>query len=211
MSFAQKSEKKWTEEEDDILRAAVAEYGSKLYTCAHSIAPGRSNKSCRKRWIHSLDPSLRKGRWTSNEDAVLLDAVSQHGQNWSKVARHVEGRTDDQCAKRWRENLDPAISREPWTQEEDKILLEALRVHGQKWNTISTLLPGRASVHCRNRYSRLRRARDTQAPGESRTSSPGEGDVEQASSSSYPTPVRWLRYSVDRVWINVVVSTFVAR
>ncbi|KDQ54283.1 hypothetical protein JAAARDRAFT_87523, partial [Jaapia argillacea MUCL 33604] len=119
---------------------------------------GRSNKSCRKRWIHSLDPNLRKGRWSASEDSILLDAVAKHGQNWSKVARHVDGRTDDQCAKRWRENLDPAISREPWTSEEDKILVEALKQHGQKWNTISALLPGRASVHCRNRFSHLKRA-----------------------------------------------------
>ena len=32
-------------------------------------AVGRDNKACRKRWIHSLDPKLRKG--TSNRDLLL--------------------------------------------------------------------------------------------------------------------------------------------
>lgn len=27
-----------------------------------SLSSGRNNKSCRKRWLHSLDPKLRKGR-----------------------------------------------------------------------------------------------------------------------------------------------------
>ncbi|KZT24777.1 hypothetical protein NEOLEDRAFT_1066344 [Neolentinus lepideus HHB14362 ss-1] len=199
MSFAQKSEKKWTEEEDEVLRAAIdsdrqthllrRSEGAKInWQKISDCLPGRSNKSCRKRWIHSLDPTLRKGRWTAAEDAVLLDAVAMHGQNWSKVARHVDGRTDDQCAKRWRENLDPGISREPWTPEEDRTLLEALKMHGQKWNTISTLLPGRASVHCRNRYSRLRRARDTVSSQQegSRASSPSGRSSPTDPSSSYP-------------------------
>ena len=31
---------------------------------------GRDNKACRKRWIHSLDPKLRKG---ANYHVLLLD------------------------------------------------------------------------------------------------------------------------------------------
>ena len=32
-----------------------------------------SVQDCRKRWFHSLDPSLRKGRWTEEEDDKLVD------------------------------------------------------------------------------------------------------------------------------------------
>ncbi|KAF9647188.1 putative Myb-like protein A [Thelephora ganbajun] len=101
---------KWTAGEDSILVEAVLAAGSRI--CWNTIAerlPGRSNKSCRKRWIHSLDPSLRKGRWTTPEDALLITAVRRHGRHWYKVAELLPGRTDDQCAKRWREKLDPLI------------------------------------------------------------------------------------------------------
>ncbi|KDQ54282.1 hypothetical protein JAAARDRAFT_96844, partial [Jaapia argillacea MUCL 33604] len=97
---------------------------------------GRTNKSCRKRWIHSLDPSLHKGRWSAAEDTKLIKAVHQHGSQWWKIAKQVPGRTDDQCAKRWREKLDPSITKTPWSKEEDLILMGGFKVHGKKWNTI---------------------------------------------------------------------------
>ena len=52
---------------------------------------------------------VRTGRWTAPEDALLITAVRRHGRHWYKVAELLPGRTDDQCAKRWREKLDPSI------------------------------------------------------------------------------------------------------
>ncbi|EIN06822.1 hypothetical protein PUNSTDRAFT_71894 [Punctularia strigosozonata HHB-11173 SS5] len=161
------TENKWTPDEDEILRAAVEKSRSDNFAVdgkknswqkISSCLPGRTNKSCRKRWVHSLDPTLRKGRWTAAEDAQLLEAVRVHGKYWWQVARHIEGRTDDQCAKRWREKLDPSISRHAWTKQEDEILLAACETHGKKWNVISKMLPGRPAVHCRNRYQSLQRS-----------------------------------------------------
>lgn len=150
---------KWTLEEDAILIEAVNASGPRR--CWNTIAqslPGRTNKSCRKRWIHSLDPSLRKGRWTNAEDIQLIQAVKQYGRQWHKVADLLPGRTDDQCAKRWREKLDPSIRRDPWTDAEDLILMEAQEKHGRRWNIISGYLSGRPAVHCRNRWLSLLRA-----------------------------------------------------
>ena len=52
---------------------------------------------------------LSTGRWITPEDALLIMAVRRHGRHWHKVAELLPGRTDDQCAKRWREKLDPTI------------------------------------------------------------------------------------------------------
>ncbi|KAF9780841.1 Homeodomain-like protein, partial [Thelephora terrestris] len=130
--------------------------------CWRSVAaalPGRNNKSCRKRWIHSLNPGLRKGRWTPAEDLSLTEAVKVHGKHWFQVARMLDnGRTDDQCAKRWREALDPNIKRGPWAEHEDDKLIAMFRVHGRKWNDIAASLDGRPPVQCRNRWLSLVRA-----------------------------------------------------
>ena len=50
------------------------------------------------------------GRWTSEEDAILLESVAKYGKRWYEVARALPGRTDDQCAKRFKEAVDPSIS-----------------------------------------------------------------------------------------------------
>lgn len=106
---------------------------SKIAACV----PGRTNKNCRKRWFHSLDPSLRKGPWTEEEDQLLREGVMKHPNQWSKIADMLEGRTDDQCAKRWRESLDPTIDRSEWTPEEDELLAEKFGEYGSQWQKIA--------------------------------------------------------------------------
>jgi len=99
----------------------------------------------------------------------------------------LPGRTDDQCAKRWREKLDPSIrssssswpstllnvcliGRDAWAEAEDLKLLEALENHGKRWNIISGSMKGRPAVQCRNRFLSLQRAgrvtEDGKPPGD---------------------------------------------
>ncbi|KAG0199091.1 hypothetical protein BGX28_007566 [Mortierella sp. GBA30] len=150
----------WTPEEDEYLRAAVQLYGDKTEKWAKIAAcvPGRTNKNCRKRWFHSLDPSLKKGAWTEEEDELLRTGVEKFKGQWSKIAERIQGRTDDQCAKRWRESLDPEIDRAAWTPEDDVILLQKFEEYGSQWQKIALSFPGRPGLHCRNRWRKIQRS-----------------------------------------------------
>jgi myb proto-oncogene protein len=46
-----------------------------------------------------LDPSLKWGGWTEEEDLKLEAAITKYGYCWSKVAEDVPPRTDSQCRK----------------------------------------------------------------------------------------------------------------
>jgi hypothetical protein len=166
----------WTADEDNLLRLAVQLYGpntekwSKIAACV----PGRTNKNCRKRWFHSLDPSLRKGPWTEEEDRLLREGVARYPKQWSKIADMIKGRTDDQCAKRWRESLDPNIDRSSWTEDDDKLLLEKYEKFGTQWQKIALFFPGRPGLHCRNRWRKLQR--NAQAKAGAYMPEPRRGD-----------------------------------
>ncbi|ORZ19635.1 hypothetical protein BCR42DRAFT_410159 [Absidia repens] len=149
----------WTPEEDNLLRLAVQLYGDKTEKWAKIAAcvQGRTNKNCRKRWFHSLDPSLRKGAWTDEEDRLLREGVKKFPNQWSKIADMLEGRTDDQCAKRWRESLDPSIDRSDWTADEDARLTTKFEEFGSQWQKIAQFFDGRPGLHCRNRWRKLQR------------------------------------------------------
>ncbi|KAJ2686238.1 hypothetical protein H4R19_006729, partial [Coemansia spiralis] len=149
----------WTPEEDRLLKVGVRVYGpnTESWPRIAMLVPGRTNKSCRKRWFHSLDPSLHKGPWTAEEDELLRERVVRFPSQWSRVAEGILGRTDDQCAKRWRESLDPEIDRAKWRPEEDRLLLEKFEELGTQWQKIATFFQGRPGLHCRNRWRKIQR------------------------------------------------------
>jgi hypothetical protein len=97
-----------------------------------------NGKQCQNRYQRSLDPTLKRGSWSPEEDAKLHLAVSAYGNSWVDVATMMEGRSNEQCRDRWNERLDPKINREAWTEEEDKSLMDAVGELGEgKWKAVS--------------------------------------------------------------------------
>ncbi|GAU16271.1 hypothetical protein TSUD_299030 [Trifolium subterraneum] len=91
----------FTPEEDERLTVAVMLFGRKWNQIAKYV-PGRIQSQCRDRYLNSLDPSLKWGGWTEEEDLRLEAAITKYGYCWSKVAEDVPPRTDSQCRKRWK-------------------------------------------------------------------------------------------------------------
>lgn len=147
----------WTAYEDSCLSEAVARYGENAdwKTIALQI-PGRTNKACRKRWLHSLSPTIKKSAWAREEDEALVSLYDIHGPKWSLIARHIPGRTDDACSKRYREALDPLLRKEDWAPEEDAKLLEISTRLGRKWKQVGQEMQ-RSGLGCRNRWRLLER------------------------------------------------------
>lgn len=83
---------KWTMEEDENLRKAVAEHGKKWRVVA-TIIPGRTGKQCRDRYLSRLDPELKNGPWTSDEDKLVLDAHARHGNRWATIQKELPHRS----------------------------------------------------------------------------------------------------------------------
>ncbi|KAI9826485.1 MAG: hypothetical protein M1819_007334 [Sarea resinae] len=152
----------WTDAEDVTLKRLVAQYGDKRgrqgrWEDITKSIPGRTKKDCRKRWFHSIDPSVRKGRWTAEEDKLLLENYDQFGPAWKQIALAIPGRKDDQCSKRYGEILDPSARDRlrKWTPAEDKQLAELVDRMGSAWRAIATNMAGRTALTCRNRWRRL--------------------------------------------------------
>ncbi|KAI5991525.1 hypothetical protein EDD15DRAFT_2368882 [Pisolithus albus] len=153
----------WTAQEDELLAQAVAEHGENdNWKRVAECVPGRTNKACRKRWLHSLSPDVKKTAWTAEEDRVLLEQYDVHAGKWAAIAKHIPGRTDDACSKRYREALDPMLKKGEWTAEEDIQLMEAYNELGGRWGQVGQRLQ-RSGLGCRNRWRLLERKRSTTA------------------------------------------------
>ena len=111
-----------------------------------------------------MEHHSRKLKWTAQEDQNLLNAVERLGtKSWKAVANYVQGRSGKQCRERWLGQLNPQVSTDKWSIDEDMILIRAQKTHGNKWSIISTLLPGRSAISIKNRWSWLTRHGVTQS------------------------------------------------
>lgn len=84
--------------------------------------PGRNNKDCRKRWHQKFATNTNYGTWSEQEDERLHMAVNQHGVKWALVAQVVGTRSSEQCSKRWKDVLNPELSRSPWAEGDVRVL-----------------------------------------------------------------------------------------
>jgi hypothetical protein len=105
--------------------------------------------------------SRRKPRtWSAAEDIRLLAGIHRFGlENWGIVAGFVgNGRTRAQCAQRWVRGLDPRISKDQWSEEDDQRLIQLVREEGATgWSKIAAGIGNRSDVQCRDHFFQLQR------------------------------------------------------
>ena len=137
----------WTREEDEKLRKLVADNGTKNWKRIASFLEDRTDVQCLHRWQKVLNPGIRKGWWTNEEDQKLRGLVEEYGpKQWSKIASHFEGRIGKQCRERWFNHLASSLKEGEWTSSEVKTLVFAYSQLGANWSLIKKLLPGRSEA-----------------------------------------------------------------
>merc|ERR1712150_275804 len=99
---------KWRADEDNKLRMLVAKYKRKnshvWKLISRDMGYTRNHKQCRERWNNYVDPSLRHGPWTMDEDAQLLELYEKYkkfGNKWKHISMVLPGRCAEHIRRRY--------------------------------------------------------------------------------------------------------------
>lgn len=149
---SKRSEKKWTKEEDELLLQLAERTKGKRWKWISSKLPGKKDTQCRSRW-ERIRPGMKQGRWTLEEDELLVKLYKQLGEKWAEIASHLVNRTGKQVRDRIKNVYDPSISHEKFRIEDDELIYKLYLERGPKWKEIKEeFFPNRTADFIKNRF-----------------------------------------------------------
>ncbi|XXG78067.1 hypothetical protein AAC387_Pa08g2088 [Persea americana] len=96
----------WTPEEDQKLVDFIQRNGHGSWRALPKLAGlNRCGKSCRLRWTNYLRPDIKRGRFSDEEEQIIIKLHSHMGNKWSAIATRLPGRTDNEIKNYWNTHL----------------------------------------------------------------------------------------------------------
>lgn len=66
-----------------------------------SHLPGRVAEQVRDRFVNQIDPARQTTSWTVEEDKLLTELQSKHGNKWTYISKLMPGRSENAIKNRW--------------------------------------------------------------------------------------------------------------
>ena len=80
----------------------------------------------------------KKNKFTPEEDKKLQSLIQKYGAgDWLNISQMMGTRNPRQCRERWNNYLNPQLRVDPWTIEEDKLLVMKYQELGPHWAKIA--------------------------------------------------------------------------
>ena len=112
----------------------------------------RNENQCLHRYRRISQFGTNRKIWSTEEDETIKKLIKKVGKNWKALSEMLGTKTGKQIRERFINKLDPKITKQQWSDEEDRKIIELYTQIGRKWSQISKHLPGRPQNKIKNRF-----------------------------------------------------------
>ena len=110
----------WIPHEDKLLIEYVKKYGPKKWNNCAEFLKNRTSKQCREHWKNCLDPKIKKGEWTPEEDLLLMVFYSKCKGSWRELIHYFNDRTENSIKNRFFSELRKIAANDPNKKEKKR-------------------------------------------------------------------------------------------
>jgi len=101
----------WKKEDDAKIIQLVNKHG-KTWSKISKLLGSRNGKQIRDRYINVLDPEIKKGRFTDEEDRKVFSLYHEYGPKWALISKSFNNRTADMIKNRFYSSIKKKNSEE---------------------------------------------------------------------------------------------------
>lgn len=97
--------KRFTKEEDQLLKELAKDKKNMSWKEIASYLPGRTACQCRDRYNQYLFKDVVNKPWTAEEDEIIVKKYKQFGPHWVKISEFLPGRSGNNIKNHWNSAL----------------------------------------------------------------------------------------------------------